>query len=80
MIVLGANFPLTGSQLASLLNSRFMNWLFKSLFCTHKILRGDLEQLPIFLGFWSDNGEFDEERVLDQLNIYYQDGTYRIKK
>lgn len=79
MIVLGANFPLTGSQLASLLNSRFMNWLFKSLFCTHKVLRGDLELLPVFLDYWDDLGNFDEKALLNQLNICYKDGTYRVK-
>lgn len=79
MIVLDPDFPLSGFQLASLLNGRFMNWLFKSLFCTHKVLRGDLELLPVYLDFWDDKGAFDERQLLDQLNICYQDGTYRFK-
>ena len=48
MLVLDESFPLSASQLAEIMNSQLTNWLFKQLFNTHRILRGDLELLPIF--------------------------------
>lgn len=48
MLVLHDDFPLSASQLADIMNSPLTNWLFKQLFNTHKILRSDLELLPIF--------------------------------
>ena len=48
MLVLDERFPLSASQLAEIMNSQLTNWLFKQLFNTHRILRGDLELLPIF--------------------------------
>ena len=48
MLVLDDSFPLSANQLAALMNSPLTNWLFKQLFHTHKVLRGDLEVLPIF--------------------------------
>ncbi len=48
MLVLDKDFPLTAKQLAKVMNSPLTNWLFKQLFHTHKVLRGDLECLPLF--------------------------------
>ena len=48
MLVLDEDFPLAAKQLAEIMNSQLTNWLFKQLFHTHKVLRGDLELLPIF--------------------------------
>lgn len=48
MLVLDERFPLSANQLAEIMNSPLTNWLFKQLFNTHRILRGDLELLPIF--------------------------------
>lgn len=48
MLVLDEDFPLTSKQLAKVMNSPLTNWLFQQLFHTHKVLRGDLELLPIF--------------------------------
>ena len=48
MLVLDEDFPMTAKQLAEIMNSQLTNWLFKHLFHTHKVLRGDLELLPIF--------------------------------
>lgn len=47
MLVLDNEFPITASKLAEVMNSALTNWLFKQLFNTHKVLRGDLEILPI---------------------------------
>lgn len=80
MLVLDETFPLTSQQLADLLNSRFMNWLFKLLFATHKVLRSDLEQLPICSEYFKTHERFIEAEYLDFINIEEQDGTYRIKR
>ena len=47
MLVLDEDFPLAAKQLAETMNSRLTNWLFKQLFNTHKVLRSDLEILPL---------------------------------
>ncbi|MBQ8222195.1 MAG: N-6 DNA methylase [Bacteroidales bacterium] len=47
LFILNDDFPLTYEQVCEQLNSEFMNWLFKSIFNTHKILRSDLEMLPL---------------------------------
>ena len=49
MLVLHPDFPLTGKQLVMLMNDAFTNWLFQQLFHTHKVLRGDLESLPLLI-------------------------------
>lgn len=48
MLVLEEDFPLTAKQVEELMNSPLTNWLFRQLFHTHKVLRGDLEILPLF--------------------------------
>lgn len=80
MLVLHQDFPLTGKQLADVMNSDLMGWLFQSLFATNKILRGDLERLPIFTEYFTQNMKFDEDQYLDFLHIQKKDGTYRIKR
>ena len=68
------------SLLADLFNSEIMNWLFKKIFNTHKVLRGDLESLPIHSQFLA-NGRFIEADYLSALNIEKTDnGTFRIKR
>jgi len=47
MLVLDQDFPLSSEELAEIMNSPLTNWLFKQLFHTHKVLKGDLEVLPI---------------------------------
>jgi site-specific DNA-methyltransferase (adenine-specific) len=42
MLVLDDTFPLSANQLTGLMNSPLTNWLFRQLFHTHKVLRGDL--------------------------------------
>lgn len=47
MLVLDEDFPLTSKQVAEIMNSPLTNWLFKQLFNTHKVLKSDLELLPM---------------------------------
>lgn len=68
-------------QLADLLSSDLMNWLFGSLFNTHKILRGDIEQLPIHKGYFNHEISFNEKTYVNYLGLTkLENGTYRIKE
>lgn len=60
---------INAKQLCELLNSSLMNWLFNKLFNTHKVLRGDLEQLPIHLAYFQQNPEFSEDSYLEFLGM-----------
>lgn len=81
MLIPHKNLPLSAIQLCDLLNSDFMNWLFKNLFKTHKVLRSDLESLPIHAAYFEKYPEFTEKTFLEFLSIErVNDGTYRVKK
>ncbi len=70
---------ITPQQLCDLLNSRLINWLFKSIFNTHKILRRDLESLPLHTGYFANYQCFEEQTFLDYLHIRQtKEGTYKI--
>jgi site-specific DNA-methyltransferase (adenine-specific) len=74
------NMGVTGEQLANLLNSEIINWLFNKLFSTHKILRGDLELLPIHIDYFSIYQNFSETDYLNYLQVTKTPhGTFRIK-
>jgi site-specific DNA-methyltransferase (adenine-specific) len=80
MLILHENFPLSGKQLSDLFNSDVMNWLFANIFRTHKILRSDLELLPIHVDYFVAHKVFEEETFLQFLNIEKTNcGMYRIK-
>lgn len=80
LLITNEHFPLSMPLLSQLLNSDLMNWLFKKLFNTHKVLRGDLERLPIHTQFLTQ-GHFLEADYLAALNIEKtSNGTFRIKK
>lgn len=75
------NLGITHKQLADLLNSDLMNWIFYAIFNTHKILRSDLELLPIHIDYFKNYNTFTEENYLKYLKLTKQkDGTYQIKK
>ncbi|MFP6064906.1 TaqI-like C-terminal specificity domain-containing protein [Helicobacter pylori] len=79
MFVLKENFPINAHALKELLNSDLMQFIFESLFKTHKILRKDLECLPLFAQFI--NNSFDEKFYLKNLGIErIENGTFRIRK
>ncbi len=81
LLIPDADFPVSTKVLGELLSSDFMNWMFSSIFCTHKILRGDLEALPIYSQLLKDAHSFNEEQYLEYLNIKKEEnGTYRIKR
>lgn len=79
LLVPGKDFPLTAAQLAGLFNSDFYNWLFQQVFATHKILRRDLETLPVHEAYFRDRPVFDEPSFLDYLGIEKTgSGGYRL--
>lgn len=81
MIVLSGKLDNMYQQVADLFNSRFMSWMFMNIFNTHKILRGDLESLPIHLEFLKRNKVFNEDKYLKFLKIKKnKNGTYRLKE
>lgn len=81
IIVLNDSFPVSHETLAKYFNTQLMNWFFQKLFETHKVLRADLESLPIFSDFLVNHPDFSEEYLLDYLGIEaLQNGTFRIKK
>ena len=81
MLILNDKFEISGNQLAGLLNSDLMNWLFQEIFHTHKVLRGDLELLPLHINYFSENKIFNEDDFLNYLQIEkIKNGTYRIKR
>ncbi len=58
------------------LNSSVIVWLHKALFRSHKILRHDIERLPLH----TEIDDFSEERYLEYLDIEpTEDGGYRVK-
>lgn len=80
-ILIPDNLGISNYQLAMLLNSEIINWLFKQLFSTHKILRSDLEILPLHTDYFSHYIEFSEASYLDYLHIEKtKNGSYRVKK
>ncbi len=69
LFILNDDFTLSHNQVADLLNSDIMNWLFRSIFNTHKVLRGDLEQLPIWHEYFERYENFSEESLREYLGI-----------
>ena len=80
---LGNKLAITEEQLVFLMNTEIMNWLFKKLFRTHKVLRYDLEKLPIFSDFFKAHHHYFEQDLNQDLNQYLNiekhNGTFRVK-
>lgn len=81
MLILDEGFPLSDKQLVALLNSPFMNWLYGSIFSARKVLRRDLEQLPIFADSLSKDEIFNEITYLQTLGVESDGvGGYRMRE
>lgn len=79
LFIVNDGFSMSNGQVADMLNSDLMTWLFQHVFGTHKVLRGDLEQLPLFMDYFKEYPQFDEDDLLSYLHITRHNGTYRIK-
>lgn len=67
-------------RLVDLFNSEIIGWMFDKVFATHKILRSDIEYLPIHYAYFDYFEQFNEDDYLNYLKIYKtKDGTFRIK-
>lgn len=73
MFVLRSSFPLTHFQVSELLNSRLVNWIFMSLYNTRKVLRTDLETLPLFACGFDSRSRLDQQAQLRSLNIIWNE-------
>lgn len=72
------SFPVRQQVLADYLSGRLMNWLFTSIFKTHKVLRGDLEYLPIFHDVLASQKSYNEQDLLQYLQLEEtSDGSFR---
>lgn len=79
-LIINEYFPITMKVMCDFLNCEFINWLYGKIFQTYKILKSDLETIPIHTQFMS-NDFFSQQEYLHSLNIERNnDGTYRIKK
>ena len=79
LLILNDDFPIKATELTQLLNSDFMTWLFRQLFATHKVLKCDLQHLPIHFGYFEKYRNFTEDNFLDYLRIEKSNGTYVLK-
>lgn len=80
-VIPDAALDISCQQLADMLSSKLMNWLFSALFNTHKVLRGDLEMLPLHTDYFKENSTFSEESYLKYLQLTTdKNGAYRVKK
>ncbi len=80
-LLIPLNIGITNEQLTALLNSEIINWLFRKLFATHKVLRSDLELLPIHTDYFLHYSDFSETDYLNYLQIKKnQNGTFSTLK
>ena len=77
MLVIDKAFPVTTEAIVSYFNSRLINWLFRKVFSTHKVLRSDLEKLPIYPDLFKSGAKVDEKDVHSFLGIEEVNGTFR---
>jgi site-specific DNA-methyltransferase (adenine-specific) len=78
VVVPNKNFPVAMSILSHYLSSDFVNWFFGAVFSTHKILRADIESIPIFVDCLRQMTFFDEDELLRTLRLRRSNGRYRI--
>ena len=76
MLILHDDAGISAKQLTFLLNSAVMNFLFQNLFRTHKILRADLESLPIFADYFATHSHYDEASLYAYLGVNDKDGGF----
>ena len=79
MIIPFPDFPISTDNIVKLLDSELFGWFFAKLFNTHKILRTDLEKLPLPLYFSGEDREFTENELIEFYGLERTDcGNFRI--
>jgi site-specific DNA-methyltransferase (adenine-specific) len=80
MLIINEHFPISMKVMCDFLNCEFINWIYGKIFQSYKVLRSDLEALPIHTQFINGN-VFSQQHYLHSLNIERcDDGTYRVKR
>lgn len=80
ILIVDKDFPVSMEILAQVLSCKFTNWLFYKIFNTNKILRSDIESIPIFTDALSSMACFDESKYIDAIGLSCLDcGSYVIK-
>ena len=80
MLIPKKTFPISAKTLTQILNSELINWLFIKLFHTYKVLRSDLETLPIHHPFLDFDDQFNENTYIKKLGIIKNaKGDFRVK-
>lgn len=81
LVIPNEDFPISQIQLSKILSSKIMNWLFKKIFDTHKVLRSDIESLPIHTDYFHKHGTFSDGDFANYLGLEeLEGGAFRIKK
>ena len=80
ILVPDSDLQVSPQILAKYLSSSLMNWIYTKTFNSHKILRGDLESLPIYVDLIGEVENFDEDKLLNNIGVKKDNGTYRLKK
>ena len=79
MLVVNSKFQISSENLVKFFNSSLINWVYKKLFNTHKVLRSDLEKVPLPLEILTKSN-FTEADLLKFYGIEdLHDGKYQIK-
>ena len=76
-LVLDKGAGLSAQNLTFLLNTKLMNWLFGKIFRTHKILRSDIETLPIFTEYFDSDKQPTEQALYAYLGIKEINGQFK---
>ncbi|MBQ3817918.1 MAG: N-6 DNA methylase [Acetobacter sp.] len=79
MLVVEKNFPVNMKKLSAYLNSKIISWFHKKMFQTYKVLRSNLEQIPIYSDFLNSTEKFCEESFLEYLGIGKNEKGYFMK-
>lgn len=81
LVIPDKDFPINQIQLSKILSSKVMNWLFKNIFDTHKVLRSDIESLPIHADYFQKYSVFSDNEFANYLGLVeLESGTFRIKE
>ena len=71
-------FPMSNENIVRLFNTDLFNWAFSKIFNTHKILRTDLERMPLPVEFLRGRDSFTEEELVEYYGIKIdKDGTFQ---
>ena len=80
MLVVDEQLLVKTHKLVHYFNLDLINWFHKKMFNTHKILRSNLECVPIYLDYLKTIPHPSNLSLLDYLGLEKINGTYRVKK